>query len=139
MEFVRRHRKHIDQIHTQTLCGKGQPSRRLNGIGVEKHLMLCGYARDLLNRFDRADLVIRIHNAYSGAIVVYKRFDILRFDASAAVGLAKHGIESAAFEPVHRMEYRMVLDRRRNNAVLRFFLSFGAYRKQRLIVAFASS
>ena len=113
--LVRRQR---DEVRAEGVDVEVEPRRRLDGIDVEQEpAPRPDDLRDLGDRLDRADLVVREHHRDEDRAVGDRPLDVLGVDAAVAVDRDLHDLEAELLEVLERVADRVVLDGRRHDAV----------------------
>ena len=119
----------------------GKVSRRLNGIGVEKHSALSAHLAYTRQSGDRARayLIVRVHDADKTGIVSDSICDLLCRDRSERTDREQCDLEALFFQLFERMEHSVMLKGGGNNVLLTLARTYPCRRHKRLIVGFAAA
>ena len=107
-----------DEVRAERVDVEVEPRRRLDGVDMEQEpAPRPDDRRDLGDRLDRADLVVREHDRDEDRAVGDRALDVLGVDAPVAVDRDLDDLEAELLEVLERVADGVVLDGRRHDAV----------------------
>jgi len=111
VELVRRHRQHV---HAERLDVDRDLAGRLDRIRVKQRAPLVRGARQLCDRLNRPDFVVRVHHRDDRRVVRERLAQRRRRDDAALVDGEQGGPPPSLRQRLQRIEHRFVLDRARH-------------------------
>ena len=106
-ELVRGERQHVNahRLHVDR-----HMADRLHRVRMEHSAHRMGEFRDLPDRLDGADLVVRRHDGDERGVLAQRVFELLEIDAAVLVHVQIGDAEALLFERFAGVEHRVVLD-----------------------------
>ena len=107
------------QIHAPAAEIQRNLAGALRGIDVQAHLARCADLRDRLDILYHADLVVDVHDRHEHRGLGHRVEHLLRRDDAFGIAIEiRHG-DAPGFERTSRVEYRVMLDARRDEVLVR--------------------
>ena len=105
---------HGDRVRPQRRSAEGHLEEALHRVGVKDRVRADAVRqlRHLLDRHNRAGLVVDHHDADEHRVLPQRALQLLQRDASQRVRLQIRDLKAALFQLFHGIEHRVVLDRR---------------------------
>ena len=105
------------EVDTHRFDVEGDLAEPLHGVGMEDDAPLAADRADLGQRVNRADLVVREHEADEDRLAPDRGGDLSGFDPPRPVGREVRDLEAFTLELVAGVEHRVVLGRSRDDVV----------------------
>jgi len=128
VELVARDREEID---AELVDLRRDLADRLGGVGVEQDAALAGDGAHGLNRLDRPDLVVRVHDAHEDRSRCDRPAHVIGVDATGPIYVEVGDARTKALEKAGRLEDRGMLDRGRDDVVAASHAAGGGRRRGR--------
>ncbi len=124
-----------EQVDAERLHVERQPERRGDGIGVKEHAVPASDRGQPRDGFDRAHLVVRVHERCQNRRGAERPLEYRGIDAALAVDGQQRNLDAAGAQAFERRQHRVVLDaggdhvcrprRRRDDAEQRQIIRLG--------------
>jgi hypothetical protein len=92
-----------EQVHAELVDSGRYLADRLRGIRMQRNAVRAGDLRDFGDRLDRADLVVRVHDADQKRVLGDRLADVVGIDKAAPIdGNVGHGRAKSLEKPARR-------------------------------------
>ena len=98
------------QVHPQLVHVHGDVAHRLHRVGVDGHLVGVTKLRQRPNGLNRADFVVRQHDADQRGVVTQRGLQLLRPDQPVLVHVQIGDLKAVLLQPRHGVQHRVVLE-----------------------------